>query len=103
MKLSRRWKVALWSQLCGPLPEANGKKWATQPPTEDADAAQAANRKERATAKRRAATTGAEGDTEEDDRTQPRTARATKRADNRNQRRDTENAPNERRPGDANA
>ena len=65
--------------------------------------ANAANRRERANATRTAATTGDEGETEGDDRTQPTTARATKRADNRTQRRDTENAPNERRPGDANA
>ena len=103
MKFSQRWKVALWSQLCPPWPEAEGKGWATRLPTEDADDAQAANRKERANAKRTAATTGDEDGTEGDDRTQPTTAPATKRAGNRAQQPDTENAANERRPGDANA
>ena len=95
--------MALCSQLCRPLSEANGKSWATPTPTEDADDAQATNRKERANAKRRAATTGDEDGTEEDNRTPATTARATKRAGNRTQQPDTENAANERRPGDANA
>ena len=76
---------------------------ATQPPTEDADDAQATNRKERATAKRTAATTGDEDGTEEDNQPPATTAPATKRAGNRTQRPDTGTAANERRPGDANA
>jgi len=49
----------------------------------------AANRKERATARPAAATTGDEDATEEDSRTPATTARARKRADNKTQRRDT--------------
>ena len=62
-----------------------------------------ASRRERANAKRRAATTGDEAGTEEDNRTPATTARATKRAGNRAQPPDTETAANERRLGDANA
>jgi len=78
-------------------------EWYRRVTMEDADAAHAANRRERASAKPTAATTGDEDGTEEDDRTQPTTARATKRAGNRTQQRDTETAATERRPGDANA
>ena len=76
---------------------------ATEPPTGDAGPAHAANQTERANAKPTAATTGDEDETEGDDRTQPRTARATKHDGNRTQRPDTATAANERRPGTANA
>jgi hypothetical protein len=61
------------------------------------------NRRERANARRAAATTGETDGTEEDNQPPATTARATKRAGDRAQQPDPENAANERRPGDANA
>ena len=63
----------------------------------------AANRRERANARRTAATTGDEDGTDGDNRTHATNARATKRAGSSTLQPGTGNAANERRPGDANA
>jgi len=65
--------------------------------------ANAANRRDAATARPAAATTGDEDETEEDNRPPATTAPATKRAGNKTQQPGTETAANERRPGPANA
>jgi len=82
---------------------------ATQFPREDVDAAGATSRRERASARRMAATRGNEDGTEEGNRTHARTAQATKRAESKTPLPDTGNAPKpaERdrggRPGTASA